>query len=207
MSEDNLTDAQRETIEREKEKFRKESREVEIKITNDTSLQQERLWDEAKNSIIQEYEQRGLKFDPSSIHTKEDMENQFDAIRKMRTDEQRIQSLEKHIPSGSGVPLTGRQTGEDTGESSGERSTEFLKKLAEDIPLDMMNFVSEKEMIRFLENVSHDTNHPSQKEAEKIYGQVLAHTFQRTGSVEFTDEGKNFGKKEGKWRKKKTGED
>jgi hypothetical protein len=70
-----------------------------------------------------------------------------------------------------------------------------------------MNFVSEKEMIRFLENVSHDTNHPSQKEAEKMYARVLAHTFQRTGSVEYTGTGADFGKKEGKWRKKKTGDE
>jgi hypothetical protein len=208
MSEDdNLTDAQREAIEREKAQFRKESgKEVVVKIENDTSLQQERLWDDAKNSIAQEYEARGLKFDPSSIHTKEDMENEFEKLRKMRSDEKQIEALQKAQAGSGGVPITGRQLGLDD-KPTGDRSVEYLKKLAQEMPIDLMQFNSETEMLRFLENVSHDTNHPSCKEAEKLYQKVLAHTFQKTSSYEFQGEGKSFGKKEGKWRKKQGVED
>jgi hypothetical protein len=84
MSEDeNLTENQKKIVEEERAKFRKE---VVVKIENDTSLQQERLWDDAKNSIAQEYEARGITFNPSSIHSKEDMENEFEKLRKMRSD-------------------------------------------------------------------------------------------------------------------------
>ena len=210
MSEDeNLTENQKKIVEEERAKFRKESgKEVVVKIENDTSLQQERLWDDAKNSIAQEYEARGITFNPSSIHSKEDMENEFEKLRKMRSDEKQIEALQKAVPSG--VPLTSEQMGKDwnkENQTKGDRPVEFLKKIASEMPIDMMQFNSESEMLKTLDAIAHDSNHPSQKEAERLYQKVLAHTFQRTGTVEFEGEGKEFGKKEGKWRKKQGVED
>lgn len=212
MSEDdNLSENQKKIIEEERAKFKKENpKETVIRIENETSLQAERVFDDLKNTVIKEFEARKIPIDPSSLKTKEDLESHFEAIRKMQTDEKEIEGLRKAQVGSSGVPLNSEQMGKDWNKENspkGERSTEHLKKIAQEIPLDMLDFHNESEMLRTLEAIRTDTNHPECKNAEHLYQQVLAHTFQRTGTIEFQAEGKEFGKKEGKWKKKQGSED
>jgi len=209
MSEDdNLSPEMKRKIEDEKQKFIKENGKVELTITNDTSLQQERLWDDLKNTLVNEYQTLNIPFNPNSIQKKEDLDTEFEKVRIIKEQKSQIDALQKVQPSG--VPLTGTQMGKDwnkDNQTKGERSTEQLKKIASEMPIDLMEFHSESEMLRTLEAIRTDTNHPSQREAERLLAQVLSHTLEKTGSVEYTGLAKDFGKRKGEWKKKKGVED
>lgn len=202
MSENEETPEDVQVKENEKKKLK--AGDVNLTITNQTSLDQQQVWDEIRGEIRDRYEKLNIPFDAEQITTKKDMEHH---IAVLKTLEKGVNEFrQERRAQESGVPLTGAQTGENTPDSS-DRPIAQLREISKDIPIDLMEFHSETEMVKFLDAVAHDTNDPRQKEAEKLYGQVLAHTFEKTGTVEFQGEGKDFGKKQGKWSKKRTGDD
>ena len=202
-----MTEENSENVElAENEKKKLKSGDINLTITNQTSLDQEKLWDEIRTEIQQKYQALNIPFDPSSITTKKEMEHH---VAVLKTLEKGVSEFrEEKQAKESGVPLSGAQTGEDTSSSS-DRNIEQLRQSSKDIPISLMSFNSETELIKFLEAVSHDTNDPRCRESERLLKQVLSHVFERTGTVEYQGEAKNFGKPDnkGQWKKKRQGDD
>jgi hypothetical protein len=197
--ENNSEDVQ--LAENEKRKI-KTGQDVNLVITNQTSLDQQQVWDEIRAEIRNRYQALNIPFEAEQITDKKSMEHHIAVLKTLEKGVSEYRQEQKT----SGVSLTGAQYGEDK-ESSGDRPIAQLREISKDIPIDLMQFHSETEMIKFLDAVAHDTNDPRQKEGQKLLAQVLAYTFERTQTVEFQDEAKNFGKKQGKWAKKRQGDD
>ncbi|MCJ7425356.1 hypothetical protein MUP01_13990 [Candidatus Bathyarchaeota archaeon] len=209
MSNPDLSEEQKEVVERERKKFKEESgREVVVRVESETAFEQQKVWDSMRQTLKDEYEKRSLVFDADSIKTKEQLESEFAKLQKMKHDEDQIDALSKNQRDDIGERgLEGNYASQEKQKPTRERSTEYLKRLASDLgDISLVEFTSEKEMLKFLEDASHDSNFENQKQAEKLYAQVLAHTLERNQSIEYTGLGKDFGKKEGKWKKKHSGE-
>lgn len=169
---------------------------VEKKEESDRDKEQDKFWSEAVSDIQSEYKKLGKNFDPSSIKSAEDIKKAFEDISNLRE--------RKETPR-SGTPLTGRQLGYE--EPTGDRDVQVLKESCRDIPLDLLEYNSEKEMKDLLDAIANDTNDPRQKEAEKLRMKITKSSVNRDRAIELTTSLADALHGKAKWKIKKREDD
>jgi len=200
-NEENSEDVQ--VAENEKKKLK--AGDINLTITNQTSLDQQKLWDEVRSEIQQKYQALNIPFDPSSITTKSEMEHHVQVLKVL---EKGINEFhQEQQAQRSGVPLTGRQTGEDREDTTSDRNISQLKESTKNIPLDLVQYNSVSEMKNLLLEIANDTNDSRQAEAEKLYQKLLVNQVSKSQNLEFQGSGKELIHGKGSWRKKARSED
>jgi predicted RNase H-like nuclease (RuvC/YqgF family) len=222
MSEDEtISDAQREQIRKDKEALARgeslSSRDVTVKVeveqpTEVSDLERSKLWNSALTGLVSEYEKLGRTFDASMVKSEAQLQHEFDNLRELKEKQSQIESLSKN----QGISVSGNyQTDEKldaekkgkTISSSGDRDIEKLKQSTKDIPLELVQYNSVKEMKDLLLNISMDTNDPRQKEALGLYQKALSSQVGKSQTLEFEGTGKELIHGKGSWKKKRPVED
>ena len=189
----------------ENEKKKLKSGDINLTITNQTSLDQQKLWDEIRTEIQQKYEALNIPFDPSTITDKKSMEHHVQVLKVLEKGVSEFR--EERKAKESGVPLTGAQTGEDREDTSSDRNIGQLKESTKNIPLDLVQYNSVSEMKNLLLEIANDTNDSRQAEAERLYQKLLVNQVSKSQSIEFQGSGKELIHGKGSWKKKNRSED
>lgn len=136
--------------------------------------EKERLWLAMKDEIADQYVKAGIEnFDIDSIKSVADIEYHKDVLSKIR--EKQSQPEKKPLPKG-GVPLTGAQTGDE----------HVFPLDIEDLPLDMVQFDSEKQAFDTLKQLSEDNSDPErQREATQLLKELYSKSMKKSQDVEY----------------------
>ena len=188
-----LSPEQEETLKKMRGKILFPDRSLTVELEDQTNLEQSRFWNEARKDIATCYEKLGLKFDANSVKTKEDIENNFEIIAKLRDAEKERENSKGKLPSTGTTPLTGAQTGEGQSvDNSG-------------IPLDLRKWDSEEEMISDLKREA-KSGSPESKQAQDTLNQLLLKALKRPIDVRYEGElanSQNRKKTKTQWKEEK----
>jgi hypothetical protein len=179
---------------------------IEVKITNQTSLDQQKLWDELRTSIKDEYSELNIPFDPSSITTKEEMEHHVAVLKRLKNAKEEFQK-ENSRTGAFGTPITGKEMG-DYQESTSDRPIEQLKENTKDFgDLELFPFHSEKEMRDVINAIANDSSDSRHLEARKLQAKLLQSQNDKSQTLELEGSLKEALHGKAKFRKKGKSED
>ena len=188
-----------EDSEDDQEKPKKKATEINIQVESKTNLEQSKLWNTMLTDLKKAYEGIGKPdFDPESIKNQEDMQFHFDTVARLQKAQKAKLRGDKKEPPSSGMPLTASQYGDDS----------VIPANWEDIPLDLIPFSSEEQMIKTLRKEARQNFNLQRKaEATKLLEQLyeksakenqtweLESPLADTQKTEFDEAGQPIGRK------------
>ena len=187
------------TVEEDKEKEGK----VKITVESKRDLEESKLWNSMLTDLQKAYSDLNKPFNPNTVRSTEDMNFHFDTIARLQRAERAKAKKGKNPPSG-GVPLSSDQYEDDS----------VIPANWEDLPLDLIPFESEEQMIRTLKKQA-DQNYNLERKREatallqQLYGKslkenqewVLDSELKDTQKTEFDEKGNPVGRKRYKLRR------